>query len=549
MSQHILIYTDDPGVGGVAQYNHAIAMALSQRGDRVTVVQTQQATPLVKMQQAAGIHHEWLPFDTMADFHRTFAEPRDAQIIFQRCQPDLILFSDSCPPANFAAKQSAIAAGIPFIVVIGFVAPQLSHHFAATIDPAPILAQLATYYDRAKAVIAVSQDNLTLLRTLFRLPPHQGQVIYYGRPDRYFAPRSPANRDRLRATLQIPEDGLLCFTPARLEPIKGYQYQLEMLLQLRQEAVWNQLHFAWAGTGSLQTWLETAIQQEGWGDRVHLLGQRWDIAEWLDAADLFLLPTEVEGMPLAIMEAMAKGLPVVASAVSGIPEELGDTGVLLPDPTQDSDATIALLTDTVRSLAVSPAHRESLGRAAQTRAHELFQETRMIRETLNVIARSLLPAGDYVSPGLAIVRQALDPQLPRLGPDSLNWVIFPDWHQPEAALLDDLVALLQFAITHPDRDRLSLLLVSDLNSEETELALAAASLHLFETEICEFDDYEPAIAFTPALTVPQWQALFPLLAGHLCLAHEDQAAVAPFASAIAQPNSADPDLQVVHLRH
>jgi glycosyltransferase involved in cell wall biosynthesis/predicted O-methyltransferase YrrM len=404
MSQHILIYTDEPGVGGIAQYNHAIAMGLVRRGDRVTVVQSFRQNPLLTTQQQAGIQHQWLPFDTMADFQRTFQDATDAQKAFDEHRPDLILFSDGCPLSNFAAKQVAIALEIPLIVVIGFVAPKLSHHFSDEIDTVPILARLETYYDQAKAVIAVSQNNLELLRRFYHLPAHQGQVIHYGRPDQYFAPRSQANRDRLRAELQIPDEQVLCFTPARLEPIKGYQYQLEMMLRLRQDSIWQQLHFAWAGTGSLQTWLEEAIQQEALSDRVHLLGQRWDIAAWLDAADIFLLPTEVEGMPLAIMEAMAKGLPVVASAVSGIPEELGDAGVLLPDPTQDPDATIETLTATVRSLVANSTRREQLGKAAQERAIALFREERMVRDTLNVIERSLLPSGDYASPGFAIVR-------------------------------------------------------------------------------------------------------------------------------------------------
>jgi glycosyltransferase involved in cell wall biosynthesis len=60
-----------------------------------------------------------------------------------------------------------------------------------------------------------------------------------------------------------------------------------------------------------------------WGFRVHLMCQRWDEANWLDAADMFVGTSLAEGMPVELMEAMAKGLPVMATAVSGIPEELG----------------------------------------------------------------------------------------------------------------------------------------------------------------------------------------------------------------------------------
>lgn len=404
MTQHILLYTDEPGVGGIAQYNHSMVLALAQRGDRVTVVQSYRDNPLLTEQREAGIQHHWLDFDTMADFQRTFTEPAEAQAALQTYQPDLILFSDGCPLSNFAAKQVAIEQQIPFLIVVGFVAPNLSYHFPTTVDPAPVLQRLATYFEQAKAVVAVSQHNLDLLRSVFHLPAHQGEVIHYGRPPQYFEPRRATVRDRLRTELQLPEAAVLCLTPARLEPIKGYQYQLDAILRLRQDDCLGPLHFAWAGTGQLREWLEQTIQQAELGDRVHLLGQRWDIADWLDAADIFVLPSEAEGMPLAIMEAMAKGLPVVATAVSGIPEELGDTGVLLSDPTVDAAATGQMLAETLFLLAADAQERVKLGQAGRQRAKQMFRAERMVQETLNVIDRALLPAGDYVSPGLAIVR-------------------------------------------------------------------------------------------------------------------------------------------------
>ena len=97
----------------------------------------------------------------------------------------------------------------------------------------------------------------------------------------------------------------------------------------------------------------------------------------------------MEGMPLAIMEAMAKRLPVVATAVSGIPEELGDTGRLLPDPAADPAATISSLAETLSAWAADPAARRALGDAARLRAEALFAEERMISQTLAVIQRQL----------------------------------------------------------------------------------------------------------------------------------------------------------------
>jgi glycosyltransferase involved in cell wall biosynthesis len=319
MPQHILLYTDAPETGGVAQYNYTILSGLIDRGYQVTCVQSKNDSPLIQQQQALGIRHEWLSFDPVKEFDRNLTDIQAAAALLKRICPDLIFFSDCCPLSNFAAKQAVLHYGAPYAMVVGFVAPYLAERFSS------YLPALSDQFAQAQAVIAVSQENLDLLHEQFRLPPDQGQVIHPGRPESYFAPRNQAERDRLREELNIPADAVVCFTAARLEGIKGFDYQLQAIAQLQQTPIWQNLYWIWAGDGSLRAQLTDIIQQLGASDQVKLLGQRWDVSSWYDAADLFVLPTRLEGMPLAVMEAMAKGLPVVASAVSGIPEELGDT--------------------------------------------------------------------------------------------------------------------------------------------------------------------------------------------------------------------------------
>ncbi|MGG6296088.1 TylF/MycF/NovP-related O-methyltransferase [Leptolyngbya sp. AN02str] len=404
MNPHILIYTDDPGVGGVAQYNHAIALGLLAVGYRVTLVQSRRENPLLAEQAQAGVQHQWLDYDTQIEFSRTVSDPSDAQTIFEQTQPDLVLFSDGSALSNLAAREAALQMGIPFMSVMGMVAPDLTYHLGPDSDPEPILNILEHHFRAARAVVAVSQDNLEALHRLYRLPANKGQVIHYGRPDSYFAPRSDAVRQRLRNELGISKDGVLCLTAARLEPVKGYEILLAAIAQLQATDVGSQLYFAWAGDGSLQDWIQDQIEALGVGDRIFLLGQRWDIADWYDAADVFVLPSYLEGMPLAIMEAMAKGLPVVASAVSGIPEALGDTGQLLPNPNLDPNTTAAELAETLTQWANQPDLRRILAERGRSRARQLFRLDRMVSETIDVVQRSLLPMGDYVSPGLAIVQ-------------------------------------------------------------------------------------------------------------------------------------------------
>ena len=123
-------------------------------------------------------------------------------------------------------------------------------------------------------------------------------------------------------------------------------------------------HLLLAGDGSLR---EAARQQAAslcLAARVHFLGVQADVAGILSAADVFALSSSYEGNPMAVMEAMAAGLPVVATAVGGVPDIVahGETGLLVP--AGDRDAFAASL----GRLAADPQRRRALGEAARARA-------------------------------------------------------------------------------------------------------------------------------------------------------------------------------------
>lgn len=382
-TKHVLLYTDDPQHGGVAQYNHPILLALQRAGHRVTCVQTTSDSPLVREQRAAGVRHVWLDYDTGKDFARTVQDRSHAERIFQAEQPDLIVFSDCSPVSNLAAREVARTMGIPYVVVVGFVGEYLAQNFSAQ------LPVLRAQYDAARAVVAVSQENLALLRRRFGLAADRGEVVHYGRPARFFTPRDGAARARLRAELNLPADAVVCFTAARLAAVKGFNFQLAAIKQLQNHAAGKMLHFVWAGEGDERAAIEQEIARHGLGDRVRLLGHRWDVADWYEAADIYVMPSVLEGMPLAIMEAMAKGLPVIATAVSGIPEELGETGKLLPNPATDPAGVVRGLIATLVVWAANPVERARQGRLAHERAVKLFREETMVERTLAVIDRAL----------------------------------------------------------------------------------------------------------------------------------------------------------------
>lgn len=148
---------------------------------------------------------------------------------------------------------------------------------------------------------------------------------------------------------------------ARLEEQKGHAVLLDALVRVRQ----MNLDFvvAFAGDGSLRKSLEERVAGLGLHGRVRFLGQVEEVGPWLLAADAVILPSLWEGLPLSLLEAMARGRPVVASAVGGIPEAIEDgvQGRLVPpnDPRALAEALAGIhkMADAARQMGLRGAER------------------------------------------------------------------------------------------------------------------------------------------------------------------------------------------------
>lgn len=131
------------------------------------------------------------------------------------------------------------------------------------------------------------------------------------------------------------------------------------------------------GEGSMRRAIEEAVARDGLEKRVHLLGQRGDVPALLAAAELFVLPSHEEGLSNALLEAMAHGIPVVATAVGGNPEAVEDgvSGLLVPsrDPAALAKAMTALLGD--------PAAAHRMGQRGRARITRCFAIDRMVEKT------------------------------------------------------------------------------------------------------------------------------------------------------------------------
>lgn len=125
---------------------------------------------------------------------------------------------------------------------------------------------------------------------------------------------------------------------------------------------------------NIETELRAEIARRGLGESVRMLGYRSDVVELLCVSDLFVLPSWREGMPVSIMEAMACGLPVVATDIRGSREEVvhGRTGLLVPvrDPARLAAAILEILND--------PRKRKEMGELGRERAERLFDEREFI---------------------------------------------------------------------------------------------------------------------------------------------------------------------------
>jgi glycosyltransferase involved in cell wall biosynthesis len=382
----ILLYTDESTPGGVAHYNHSLLPALLAAGWRTVSAQPPNESPMLTRQRELGVEQYFFSYEPMTAFSRSFTDTSDPVRIMAEVKPHLVYFSDCCPLSNIAAKHVAITQKIPFAVISHSGADYLAQKFPACL---PVVKQ---QLGLAEAVVAISQKNLDILRSHFGLAQNKGTVVMNGRPAAFFAPRNPDVRRQIRVDLGIPQDAVLCFTSARFDVAKGYQHQLAAINKLQARRELGNLHFAWAGTGELHAQIDRAVKTSGLDSRVHLLGQRWDIAELLDASDLFVLTTMLEGgLPLSVMEAMAKGVATVVTAVSGISEVAGDACYLLPDPNTQAEKTALALADALIGLSKDSARREKIAQIGRALAEREFRQETNLEKTIHLLEGSLRP--------------------------------------------------------------------------------------------------------------------------------------------------------------
>lgn len=286
------------------------------------------------------------------------------------------------PVASLVARFAAAVARVP---VIAYTAH--GFYFHENMPPVARAVFVAAEWLAGRCTDVLMTQSSEDAETAVRLGLCRGGVVEAignGVDLRVFCPPEDADENarlKLRHDLGAGPDDVVIVMIGRLVREKGYPELLEAMRQVDAKLWVIGERLASEYSSSMAPILAGVARDASLGDRVSLLGRREDVSALLPAADLFVLPSHREGMPRSIIEAMASGLPVVATDIRGCREEVvdGETGRLVP--VKDVSALAAALQALVRD----PVLRRKMGRAGRARARALFDESKVLDRQLMVL--------------------------------------------------------------------------------------------------------------------------------------------------------------------
>ena len=263
--------------------------------------------------------------------------------------------------ANLYGRIAAWLAGVPAVATVHNVYTRSKLHRRL----------LNRFLSRKSArVIAVSAEVRDDLVGRDGIDPRRVATIHNGIDLRRV--ETSLTREQARQRLGIPDQAIAIGCIGRLEEQKGHRFLLEACHLLQEDL---QFKVVFAGDGRLRQELERKAHELGLSPNVGFLGPRSDVAEILRALDIYVMPSLWEGLSLAMLEAMAAGLPLVISDVSGVTQAFGDEECGVRVPPRDAPA----LAEAIRDLAESPERRKRLGEAGHRRVRAEFDIEVMIR--------------------------------------------------------------------------------------------------------------------------------------------------------------------------
>ena len=330
-----------------------------------------------------ALHGRDAAVEIIADLGREIRPLRDLRTLWtlmrliRRVQPTIV--HTHTAKAGAVGRLAALLCGVP-VVVHTFHGHVLRGYFspAKTAVYRAIERGLAWRTDRLLTVTDRVRDELLALGV--------------GRPAQYstvplgfdLAPLVHAERRRgeLRAELGLGTAPLVGIV-ARLVPIKAHEVFLDAATRIR--AAVPDVRFLIVGDGECRSALEARVDALGMRDAVRFLGWRADLDRLYADLDVVVLTSRNEGSPVALIEAMAAGVPVVATAVGGVPDVVahGTSGLLAPldDAATLAEHTVTLLRDRARALA--------MGSEGRSRVVATYSADRLVADIEDLYTRLL----------------------------------------------------------------------------------------------------------------------------------------------------------------
>ncbi|MFN4074103.1 MAG: glycosyltransferase [Thermus sp.] len=325
------------GVGGAETQVFLLASGLKRRGWQVWVVSMLPPEGFVEELKAEGV--------AVYSLHMAPGRPDPRAIwrfarLLQEFRPAIL--HAHMIHANLLARVSRLVYPVPVLVCTAHSTVEIGRSFRT--ERSTHLAYRFTDF-LCDLTTQVSQEGYRQFLEGKAAKPSKLRFVPNAVDTQRFSPR-PDLRSKLREEIGVSEGAFLWLAVGRLEEAKDYPTLLRAFAQVAAEH--SAVRLWVVGKGSLEGELQALAHSLGLGDAVRFLGLRKDVSALLNAADAFVMSSAWEGMPMAVLEAHATGLPVVATNVGSIPDVVvpEKTGFLVPprDPTALALAMKRLMT-------------------------------------------------------------------------------------------------------------------------------------------------------------------------------------------------------------
>ena len=354
----IVWFIDSLGMGGAERLLPPYLQTLRSHAldIRVCTFQVRQGNPIARHLEALGLPVDLLPIANLRDLT---AIPRLYRYLGHH-RPQLV--HTQLEFANTLATLAARLRRLPSLSTLHTIDPLTGRDKQSR----RLRLMWRVLGWGAKRLIAVSEGVRRHYIAHFPALAGRFLTLYNGIELERFRPRPETERLTYRQRYQLPPTTPILLTVAVLRQPKGIQYLLQALPAIRQAL--PETRYVVVGGGDYEAPLKQLAHELGVAEQVLFAGSQDNIPEWLALSDLFVLPTLDDALPTVLMEAMAAGLPIIASAVGGVPEMVtdGQNGLLLRpgQPTLLAEQTIALL--------ANPTLRHQLGQNGRLIAQQRF---------------------------------------------------------------------------------------------------------------------------------------------------------------------------------